>query len=222
MIISALVKIRSIYSSDAELSYLSDAEAKRAHKMNKASAQRFIIGRTMLRSELSMTLGISPQDVRLNQNEGGPVTLSDSDLSFSVAHSGDYVAVAVAKRGAIGIDIEDGHIERKNWRGIAKRYFNMAEQDFIEAEPKLMQQQAFYRLWTAKEALTKMEHGAIAHYLKGAEISCQNDPATVVDSTPKGNNGNDIILQHRIEDDGRMIACVAAIDGAEVRWDIKL
>jgi phosphopantetheinyl transferase len=71
--------------------------------------------------------------------------------AVSVSHSGDMAAVAVGPTGIrLGIDIER-HRARDVLLPIAKRWFGPGEIAAVESAGAI----AFYRIWTAREALGK-------------------------------------------------------------------
>lgn len=198
----AQIKVICFHQQDQapDLSLLSAPEQDRFHKMSAARGRVFALGRGALRCELAAVLGGAPAHVPLVQTDQGPTLGLDEGQKapgFSVSHSGDYIAVALSTdAGMIGLDIEDISalgdeaqnsdiiMGRHDYRKIITRYFHPSEQKWIAAQP--WPERAFYKLWTLKEAITKMERGAIAHYLKGVEIDAGHDPVTLTGLTPTG------------------------------------
>ncbi len=84
----------------------------------------------------------------LEEPEGRPY-LNVDDIEFSVSHSGDYWA-ALFSKDRCGLDIQ---IERTvAFTKIAKRFFTEREAEYVD----LFKAQAFYDIWTKKEAYGKM------------------------------------------------------------------
>lgn len=78
----------------------------------------------------------------------GKPYFADSELFFSVSHSGSYWACAVGN-GELGIDLQRYqacHVER-----IAKRFFHPREAAWIDGKG----QEGFFLVWTAKESYVK-------------------------------------------------------------------
>jgi 4'-phosphopantetheinyl transferase len=75
-------------------------------------------------------------------------------LDFNWSHSGDYALIAVARRGAVGVDIER---LGKNLRAIeiARRFFDTMEAEALAALDPESRDRAFIGLWCAKEAVLK-------------------------------------------------------------------
>lgn len=113
-----------------------------------------VISRGSVRIILSQLLGIPPETIQFITNaHGKPALMPPAPLHFNVAHSGDFVLVAVAKT-AVGVDIEK--IKPAIEYGmIAQRYFSEWETAVFHTIPAADQPQAFYNCWTRKEAYLK-------------------------------------------------------------------
>ena len=74
-------------------------------------------------------------------------------MHFNLSHSGSYAVCAVSD-APVGVDIE---VRRKNTNlKVAKRFFSQAENDYIDSFETLeSREDAFYRIWTLKEAFVK-------------------------------------------------------------------
>lgn len=82
--------------------------------------------------------------------------LHDHDINWS--HSGDGLLLAFGSGLMLGVDLEFPHGRRRIGE-IARRYFTPQEQRWLEAQPDAEKRDdAFHRLWCAKEAVLKA-HG---------------------------------------------------------------
>ena len=72
---------------------------------------------------------------------------------FSVSHSESFVVCAAGPR-PVGVDAER---LRPFDRKIPNRFFSSAEQAALAAVPAAEQERCFWRIWTGKEALVKLE-----------------------------------------------------------------
>ena len=72
-----------------------------------------------------------------------------SGPAISLSHTKGLIAVAVAAEGAIGIDVE--HHRTRDFVALAEQAFGPAEQ----AEVAVHGAEAFYRIWTLREAMAK-------------------------------------------------------------------
>jgi 4'-phosphopantetheinyl transferase len=75
-------------------------------------------------------------------------------LQFSVSHSGDCCMVAVRLGHAIGVDVERVR-DLPQAMDIAQRYFAPTEVEALRALPGACRRDAFFVLWTHKEATVK-------------------------------------------------------------------
>lgn len=96
------------------------------------------------------------------QQGGKPILTGNSSISFNLSHAGDYAVCAVANT-LVGIDIEGQH---KMNEKVMKRYFSEAEKNWVNenAEEK---KERFFRLWTAKEALSKATGKGLSQIMEG-------------------------------------------------------
>ena len=76
------------------------------------------------------------------------------NLQFSVSHSGDCCMLAVRLDQAIGIDVEKVR-DLPQATNIAQNYFTPAESSVLAALQGTAQRDAFFVLWTHKEATVK-------------------------------------------------------------------
>ncbi len=114
-------------------------------------------GRTAMRAVLAAYLGVHPSFVDLVDGEYGRPALArqhDQGLGFNWSHSGHHALMAVGRDILPGIDVE---LRRPRARAmqIAQRFFSSEEVDALFGLPEAAREQAFLRLWTAKEAVVK-------------------------------------------------------------------
>ncbi|MCR5461377.1 MAG: 4'-phosphopantetheinyl transferase superfamily protein [Acetatifactor sp.] len=109
---------------------------------------------------------------RYRHGEKGKPYFEDSQLSFSLSHSGDLVLCAIADH-EIGADLQ--MITEVRWEQLAERYYSTQEQDYLgifaekragcfrpsETNARL----EFFSLWCRKEAYGKMTGDGLAPYL---------------------------------------------------------
>lgn len=137
-------------------SVLDDSEQARAGRyVQSEDRARFVATRHALRELLSSCTGEHPAALQFHHTANGrPVLSAYPELEFSVSHSGRHALIAIAKGRAIGVDIEQ--IDRRtNWQDLAPAALSAAEVDAISTLPEDAQRAAFFRCWTAKEALLK-------------------------------------------------------------------
>ena len=87
-------------------------------------------------------------DSRLAYGENGKPCLKDGGVRFSISHSGDYAVLATSDC-EVGVDIEK---LAPYSASVAKRCFTAHELEWLRREDS---DDAFFRLWTAKESVMK-------------------------------------------------------------------
>ena len=93
------------------------------------------------------------------------------NLQFSVSHSGDCCMLALRRDHAIGVDIEKLR-ELPQAAAIAQSYFTAAESECSAALQGTAQRDAFFLLWTHKEATVKaLGHRVWRLTLAGSSLS---------------------------------------------------
>ncbi len=121
---------------------------------------RQLAARLFLRDILSECLGHPPADIRFGVGEHGKPFVEGRPLEFNLSHSGEVIAIAVAP-DPVGIDVEPW--DRKvAGSEIAGRWFDPDEQAWIESHDSTRRQEAFFRLWTIKEAAIKADGRGMA------------------------------------------------------------
>lgn len=154
--------------------------ARCARLVNERLRTRFIAAHGFTRRVLSLYSQRHACDLTFSLGEHGkPVLPQHSDLHFNLSHSHDLAILAIASR-PVGIDIEyiDG---MRDWQGIMQRFYTASEVQKILALPAAMQQQAFFQVWTRKEAHMKVT-GKGLHLAPGQfTVSVPPEPAALLD-----------------------------------------
>jgi 4'-phosphopantetheinyl transferase len=141
---------------DAALAELSADERQWADRLRQPAHRRqFVVTRSALRRVLGSALGVAPKAVTLATGEHGKPRLALDDLHFNLSHSGDLALIAVCRDHAVGVDVEQVGRGLSELDDIARLYFSSAEQAAYFALPPPERAQAFYRVWTRKEAVAK-------------------------------------------------------------------
>jgi phosphopantetheinyl transferase len=129
-------------------------------------AGQSLLARAALRALLAQTTGRT--DWRIVRSAlGKPAIVAPSGApgpAVSLSHSGSMAAVAMARTGAIGIDIEQ-HRPR-NFAALAAAAFGPLEQ----AEAARDGAEGFYRIWTLREAMAKATGEGLALAANGRDV----------------------------------------------------
>lgn len=156
---------------------LGDDERERYAALRIDSVRKtFLTSRALLRGVLATRLQCAPRDLLFRRDHNDKPQLdsaamgaADLACQFNLSHSGDWVVLALADRGAVGVDVEH-HGRRNNLDGISGRFFQPAENTALAALPKEDWHQRFFELWTLKESYVKALGRGIATALAGTEI----------------------------------------------------
>ncbi len=146
---------------------LDDTERRRwAAYRREEDRERFLVGCALAKAVLAGYSGQRPAAVRFDRTcpecgrpHGKPVA-AGLGLAHSVAHSGDLVAVAVA-RAPVGVDVEqlDGRARPLGGDGdpeaLARLVLDEDERATLAAVRPSARARAFLVAWTRKEAVTK-------------------------------------------------------------------
>ena len=108
-----------------------------------ADKARCLVAGLLLRQICGVT-----EDCQLIYGGKGKPYLKSGDTYFNISHAGDYVALAVANC-EVGVDIEKVSAYSD---AVAARCFTPPEREWLRREGC---DEAFYRLWTAKESVMK-------------------------------------------------------------------
>jgi 4'-phosphopantetheinyl transferase len=114
----------------------------------------FVLRRGFLRQTLADYLNLDPAAIKFTQNAFGKPRIASSGLYFSSSHSAGLAILAVSRTYEIGVDVEriDPSFDH---HGIPEHFFSAEETRKLRSLPDLQQTEAFFRLWTSKEACVK-------------------------------------------------------------------
>jgi 4'-phosphopantetheinyl transferase len=148
---------------------LSEEERKRAQDfMFPEHRQRFVRAHVCLRQILHRYTAVPPDALRFGCGESGKPFLENGGgpfpLSFNLSHSAHLAVVAVAAVSEIGVDVEQIR-PLPDWEEIARSSFHPAEMEWVGAAAADRRTEAFFQVWTAKEAYIKASGQGLARPL---------------------------------------------------------
>lgn len=130
---------------------------------------RYLAVRGLLRQTLAAYLDVQPSTLVFETGQYGKPALVGGALHFNLSHSADTLLIAVADFADIGVDIEISR-PRQHLDSLAERCFSDQEHQAwcnLSADEQL---DAFYRLWTKKEAFVKAVGRGIALGIEQCEF----------------------------------------------------
>ncbi len=143
---------------DELVGWLGVAELARYQRFVRPERRRqFVIGRVLARQALAQLLGADPRELHIEDRPGQAPVLTGShhQVSFSISHSGPWVACAVSAHSALGLDIEQLDNTR-NIVALAEQAFDAERCAWLAARPAESRMRDFYNLWSAQEARIKL------------------------------------------------------------------
>ena len=135
---------------------------------------RFVAGRGLLRAILGLYLGIKPSEVHFNYGPYGKPSLVGEfglgKIEFNLAHSNGYAIYAFALNRKVGVDLEQvaPTVEAEQF---ANRFFSDQEKGVIHTLEGKEKLEAFFKIWTAKEAYLKASGEGLAYPLDKVDVS---------------------------------------------------
>jgi 4'-phosphopantetheinyl transferase len=142
---------------------LSGGERARAARFGTPYLRdRYVVGRTALRTVLAATLGIAPHEVPIVRGvRGRPRLDDDSRLDFNVSHTAGVAFIGMTDAGRIGVDIER-HDRTINATGIARKFLTETERAYLATLDADDARRAVLTFWTCKEAMSKATGDALS------------------------------------------------------------
>lgn len=124
-----------------------------------------------VRTALSAYTGLPDTSFELAREAKGKPYVVDSDLAFSVSHSGEWMAIAVGRNCRLGIDLECLTRKVYNRDKLVSRFFSTQEQAVYNALEDAEKQLGFFRAWCRKEAVVKAMGSGISYGLDRFDVS---------------------------------------------------
>jgi len=148
--------------------------------------RRYLIGRGGLRTLLGRYLDLAPQDLRFETAAAGKPHLASGQrrLQFNLAHSGEYVLIAIAEGRTVGIDVEEIRDDFDAGE-LAAHFFSPGEQRDLETLTGRTRIEAFFECWTRKEAYVKARGEGLSLPLEQFDVSLRpGEPARLIATRP--------------------------------------
>ena len=148
--------------------------------------RRYLIGRGGLRTLLGRYLDLAPQDLRFETAAAGKPHLTSGQrrLQFNLAHSGEFVLIAIAEGRTVGIDVEEIRDDFDAGE-LAAHFFSPSEQRDLEMLTGRARIEAFFECWTRKEAYVKARGEGLSLPLEQFDVSLRpGEPARLIATRP--------------------------------------
>ena len=134
---------------------LSQDEIDRSRRFKfEQDRQRFIARRGILRQLLGRYCGVAPARINYIFNPDGKLSMPGELLHFNISRCQSRIVFGLTQNSEIGIDIEQV-IPIPGFEHMMEFYFSLEECNTISSLPPAVQLDAFYQVWTQKEAVLK-------------------------------------------------------------------
>jgi 4'-phosphopantetheinyl transferase len=214
---------------------LDDHDRERAARFRFAEDRaRFVLGRSLVRKALGLYLGQEPETIKLSYaDRGRPVFAEDETVHFSISHTHDIVAVALAANARVGLDFEFVK-PAVDLAELAERILGEEDLRKFQALPRAEALTVFFRAWTRKEAYLKACSEGIADGLRQVSVSFgAEDISPLIDSRDETGSrkwrlhnltgAKDYMGALACDDPGRHVDCLdVQLKKDEESTDIKL
>lgn len=141
------------------LSLINRDEVERYRRfVDEEARDQFLIARAMVRQLLSRHADVDPADWEFDANEYGRPHVSYPDVkgvpNFNVSHTQGLAAVVLSDTPDVGVDTE--RLGRAlSFDDLSQSLFSEHERQWIDRFLPHMRQEAFYEVWTLREAYAK-------------------------------------------------------------------
>lgn len=180
--------------------------------------RRFAAGRGALRAILAGYLSMEPERLKFGYTAYGKPFLPNSPtIQFNLSHSGGLMVAAVCRDWPIGVDIEK-HDPRFRAMEIAERFFCEHEKAEIARQDGEARLEAFFQLWTAKEAFLKATSLGLALELSKFEIGLSPLRILALEDAAKIHGGRWNLVAFRPRKD---YSGAVAVAGQPLRLDYR-
>lgn len=182
----------------------------------------FIARRGILRLLLGHYTGMDLAEINFRTNPYGKLSLPSHPLSFNLSFSLDRVAYVFTFEKDVGVDIEQVR-PLPDLLHLVKSWFSLEEQVGLFALDPAIQVEAFFHIWTQKEAFTKAHGEGMSLPLKDFSVSIDpNKPGRLL--AIKGGSEETShwkMATNHLEAGCRVAMCVRAEAEPEILWTMK-
>jgi len=209
-------------SSSRRLEAVLDAdELNRAERFySDLERERFIACRGMLRMILGRYLGVEPIALRFQYGLRGKPSLSerlgDSNIQFSLAHSGGWVIYGLTLDRNIGVDLERiapfGELDQ-----FVDRFYSVGEKAAVHASWGNDRYEVFFKIWTMKEAYLKACGEGLVR-LKVNDVSFGQEKPRTVRLMGDGNTRENVCWSFMDLRPASDFAAAVVVEGSNCRY----
>jgi 4'-phosphopantetheinyl transferase len=177
------------YDEEQLYEFLSKDEKERADRLKvELKKKQFIISRSVLRKIISTSLNKSHDEIAFHYTDKNKPFIKDKinnkKLEFNVSHSEQCILIAVTLDNSVGVDVEkiNANID---FESLSARFFSKKENQYLSNLEDSKKLNAFYNIWTRKEAFIKATGKGIAYGLDNFSVCSDNEFTSKIDIAHK-------------------------------------
>lgn len=148
-----------------------EAEKTRLSSINNPAYKQSSLSALLCLAELLSLTELSAKDKTILRERGGKPYFAELDLFFSISHAEDTVAVALSD-SPVGIDVEFIDTKRDT-ASLSRRFF--APEEHKSISESTCPEDAFFALWTKKEALSKISGKGLSSICRADTLASDYD-----------------------------------------------
>lgn len=151
---------------------LSEDEKERADRLKvELKKKQFILARSLLRKLLSNSTDIRLDEIEFYYGEHDKPFIKNTykNIEFNLSHSDQCIVIAITLENKVGVDVEKINTEIDH-DSLSKRFFSKEEYSYLIKLNNNNKLDAFYRIWTRKEAFIKATGEGIAFGLDNFSV----------------------------------------------------
>lgn len=146
---------------------------------------RYVAAHGWMRNVLGRYVSLPPTRLQFDSGpKGKPFLIGDANsraLQFNMAHSETMALLAISPTARVGVDVERVR-PMPDADELVSRFFSRREADQFRDVPADRKGEAFFNLWTRKEAWLKATGEGIAHLLAQVEVAfLPSEPARLLE-----------------------------------------
>jgi 4'-phosphopantetheinyl transferase len=201
------------------MSLLSDPEKTKcaAFHFDQHRAE-YALSHAMLRLALSEYAPAKPERWQFSTGEWGKPEISnpvlDTPLWFNLSHADGLVTCVAGRIRQLGVDVENMN-RTTSWDELAQRFFAPVEYEYLRSVPPPLQRDAFFRIWTLKEAYIKAKGKGLSIPLDSFHFhfAPQNPADVTLEVNGESDPGRWSFFEFQPGVDHRISVCAERTDG---------
>lgn len=149
--------------------FLSADERERSAKLKvEVKKKQFMLSRSLLRKILSNITEKNHNEIKFYYGNHNKPYIKEKHnnkmIEFNISHSDQYILIGLSLHNKVGVDIEKVNKEI-DFESLSKRFFSKKEKEYIKGIDPENKPDAFFTIWTRKEAFIKATGKGIAYGL---------------------------------------------------------